>query len=114
MTGVLVDPGASHSLIGKRTLGNFYLSVLKPRNMHIQDLAPTGKKVSGIDGIATESPGQVIVPLGLGPFTFHWKVDLMGTDSGQDCPGLLGQEILQAHGVTIHWHFFADGDALML
>ena len=64
--------------------------------------------------MANRSAGRATIPLGLGLFELEWNVDVMRTDGGDHCPGLLGNEVLQEFNVTIPWQYIDNGDALMV
>ena len=114
--GVLVDPGASHSLIGMRTVDHVRRQVLWPTGRTSYDVTGNGprKRLSGIDGVVTHAACKVGIPIGIGPLELDWQPDVIRSDGGDDCPGLFGQEMLQDLNVTIHWSYFDTGDALMI
>ena len=114
--GVLVDPGASHSLIGMRTLDHMRKRVLWPAGRTSYPIDGNGpkKRLSGIDGVVTYAAGKCEIPIGIGPLELDWQPDIIRSDGGDDCPGLFGQEMLQYLNVSIHWSYFDTGDALMV
>ena len=114
LMGLIVDPGASFSLIGMQTLGNLRDCVLWPNNRDYEVNHNTVQRVSGIDGVSSDCHGVATIPLGLGPVEFIWTANIMRTNTGYHCPGLLGNEVLQANNVSIHWGWYANGDALMV
>ena len=80
MKGILVDPGASSSLIGARTLVKIQEEVLWPHWRDFQMLPAVGKRLSGIDGVSSVSPGRARMNLGVGPIDIDWMADVMRTD----------------------------------
>ncbi len=69
--------------------------------------------VSGINGSAEETLGQVALPLSSGGSELVYTADVLGGD-GSLCPALIGNPSLRRLNATIMANFFQNGDGLLV
>ena len=109
--GLIVDPGAASGLIGSETLRDLVEHCLKGQNYTIDK----GKvvPVSGINGNAEETLGQVSLPLKSGGSDLVYTADVLRLD-GSLCPAPIGNPSLRRLNATIMSNFFQNGGGLLV